>query len=326
MKILHIYFGDYKEGNGIFTVLDVQLRWLGLQTKTISSSLLLNKDQEYVGSDYETFRYSTKSFKSIIQKGKYDLAIIHGFFFLDYIKISKELKSEGIPYLIKPHSSFTKRSWGKSYLKKKIAFYFAGLSKVVKNATGIIYINSEEQTNSYNFNKSTFIERNGLELPEKALSVKTIHHPIHISFFSRIDFNHKGIDILLKAVNQLKSESIHFDFWGIGSEKEVNKLQKYITDKKLNNVSYRGACFGDEKKKVFDNADILILTSRYEGFPTVFIEALLNGIPAIVSPGTNACFFHNQGIGWKCTLNPSEIANTIKSAIDEFGGGIIAIF
>ncbi len=318
MKVLHIYFGPYSEGNGIFTVLNTQLSWIKKYQENVSVTLMLGKNEKQISTVYQIVNCPGKGLKSFLVEGKFDLAIIHGFFFWEYGKISRSLTSLKIPYLIKPHSSLTIESWTKSYFKKRIAFYFLGLRKLVKKSNGIIFINQEEEANSYTFDKKAYIERNGIELSSNYNINFKHENSIRISFFSRIDFNHKGIDILLKALEKIKEESIVFNFWGTGEPKEIDKLKQNIQKVDFINVFYKGARFGKERDEIFKNTDIFILTSRYEGFPTVLTEALSWGIPAIVTPGTNACFFEDEGLGWKCELDPMDIAKTIRSSVKEF--------
>ncbi len=316
MKIAYIYLGEFKEGNGIFTILETQLKWLN--KNNIETILYLNENQKNKTTNYKTEIYSLIEFDLSLRRNKIDITIFHGFFFLEYIKIAQKLKSQNIPYLIKPHSSFMKKSWDKGWIKKRIAFYFMGLNKFIRDSNGILFINREEKSNSFNFGKNSFIERNGLDILYKQYEQRKIHDPINISFFSRIDFNHKGIDILLKTIFLLKNKEISFHFWGIGKKKEIDKLEKYILQNDLKNAVYHGGCFGNEKQDVFNEMDILILTSRYEGFPTVIIETLSMGIPAIVTTDTNSCFLQEEGIGWKSNLIATEIADTIILAIEEF--------
>ena len=82
--------------------------------------------------------------------------------------------------------------------------------------------------------------------------------------------------------------------------------------------SLNGPVFGAEKAEVFAGSDIKVLTSRYEGFPTVLTEALFAGLPCVVTSMTNAGFFEKARIGWCSSLASHSIATTIKRAVDDF--------
>lgn len=89
----------------------------------------------------------------------------------------------------------------------------------------------------------------------------------------------KGFDNLLKVFTYLKEENIHLYIIGDGDDKENLLLQK--KEYNLENVHFLG-----KKANPFPymkNADLFILSSRYEGFPNVLLEAGACGIFSIVN-------------------------------------------
>lgn len=81
--------------------------------------------------------------------------------------------------------------------------------------------------------------------------------------------NRKGFDNLLKVFSLLKNESVHLHILGDGRDKEFlndmkNKLQ-------LENVTFHGR--QENPYRFLKFADLFILSSRYEGFPNVLLEA-----------------------------------------------------
>lgn len=79
----------------------------------------------------------------------------------------------------------------------------------------------------------------------------------------------KGFDLLLNVMNELKTDKIHLTILGDGAYKEELFEQKNKLE--LNNVSFKGKV---ANPFVFlKEADLFILSSRYEGFPNVLLEA-----------------------------------------------------
>ena len=104
----------------------------------------------------------------------------------------------------------------------------------------------------------------------------------------------KGFDNLLKVFSQLKNEKILLHILGDGRDKEL--LHQMKNDLNLENVLFHGQQKNPYQFLKF--ADLFILSSRYEGFPNVLLEAgacgtysLANncpgGITEIIQPGIN---------------------------------------
>ncbi len=104
----------------------------------------------------------------------------------------------------------------------------------------------------------------------------------------------KGFDNLLNVFSHLKNEKILLHILGDGRDKEV--LHQMKNDLGLENVIFHGQQKNPYQYLKF--ADLFILSSRYEGFPNVLLEAgacgtysLANncpgGIKEIIQPGIN---------------------------------------
>ncbi|WP_282630475.1 glycosyltransferase [Empedobacter sedimenti] len=108
----------------------------------------------------------------------------------------------------------------------------------------------------------------------------------------------KGFDLLLNVMNELQDQKIHLTILGDGAFKDELAQQK--DELSLNNVTLKGKV--SNPFVYLKNADLFVLSSRYEGFPNVLLEAgacgtysLANncpgGINEIVQEGINAEIF-----------------------------------
>jgi len=79
----------------------------------------------------------------------------------------------------------------------------------------------------------------------------------------------KGFDNLLKVFSRLKNENIILHILGDGKDREILHQMKEFLD--LKNIIFHGR--QENPYQFLKYADLFILSSRYEGFPNVLLEA-----------------------------------------------------
>ncbi|SIQ71621.1 Glycosyltransferase involved in cell wall bisynthesis [Chryseobacterium sp. RU37D] len=89
----------------------------------------------------------------------------------------------------------------------------------------------------------------------------------------------KGFDNLLKVFSRLKNENIMLHILGDGKDREMLHQMKDFLD--LKNVIFHGK--QENPYQFLKYADLFILSSRYEGFPNVLLEAGACGTYALAN-------------------------------------------
>jgi glycosyltransferase involved in cell wall biosynthesis len=108
----------------------------------------------------------------------------------------------------------------------------------------------------------------------------------------------KGFSYLLKAFSLIK-EKLHEKLVILGEGPDKQKLKELANDLGIQErVVFLG--FQNNPYKYMKNAKIFVLSSLYEGFPNVLIEAMACGAPVISTD---------------CTSGPGEIIENYKSGI-----------
>lgn len=117
----------------------------------------------------------------------------------------------------------------------------------------------------------------------------------------------KSYDRLLNAVEKLNAEGYKYnvDVLGDGEEKEM--LLNMMQEKKIENVHFLGNQSNPYNHLV--KADCLLLTSLYEGLPTVVYEALILGVPVLTTKVAGVDEQLNETGGW-------IVENTQEGIID----------
>lgn len=100
-------------------------------------------------------------------------------------------------------------------------------------------------------------------------------------FVGRLDMQHKGVDRLLSAVKTLNNEGLAFDLWIIGDGSDRKKIEDILEKEHLNNVILFGA--KANPYPYIKNADLLILSSRWEAYGLVMAESLILGTPVLAT-------------------------------------------
>lgn len=104
-----------------------------------------------------------------------------------------------------------------------------------------------------------------------------------VLFLNRIK-KYKGVDILLKAVNEVKKKNIEdIEFWIAGIGEDLESMKEYTKENDLKNVKFFGRVSEKEKSEIMQKAWIFVNPSFKEGWGIVNIEANYFGTPVLGS-------------------------------------------
>ena len=154
--------------------------------------------------------------------------------------------------------------------------------------------------------KNSEIIYNPFRLEKRDLSYPGVENGFNLAFVGRIEFFHKGIDLLIQVISSSKwqNRNITFNFYGSGPHEEL--LEKNIKKLNLNNVKAHG--FTEDVLSIWQKNHACILTSRMEGQPLSLIEAMMcKRICIVTDVGGVSDIIDNNETGFIAT-NPSIIS------------------
>ncbi len=92
----------------------------------------------------------------------------------------------------------------------------------------------------------------------------------------------KGYDRLLRVHTRLIQEGLAYDLWILGEGERRHKLESYIDEHALNDSVWLPG-FYENPYPFLRVADLLVCSSRYEGFSTFVTEGMILGKPVITT-------------------------------------------
>lgn len=139
---------------------------------------------------------------------------------------------------------------------------------------------------------------------------------MHKTIFVTIGYieERKGQDILIEAVDCMSDEmKNNCSFVIVGQDDTV--MGKKLKHKVINSscVEMKGIVDRIEIHRILDYADVLICPSRRDPMPTVCAEAMMHGVPCLVSDAVGTAEYISHGING--LIFKSEDKNDLKEKI-----------
>lgn len=120
-----------------------------------------------------------------------------------------------------------------------------------------------------------------LTIPQDNISFNDYYYMIsnefHVVFLNKLTKN-KGLDLLLKIIENNKRNDIFFDIVGYGDNDYINYLNKKFENK---NARFFGFVDDYNKKNILAKSDVMVNCSLYESLSISAIEGLASGLTVI---------------------------------------------
>lgn len=264
-----------------------------------------------------------RTLKKAIADAQPDLLYFNSFFDLCFTikpllirKLNMLPKKIGV--VIAPRGEFSLGALALKPFKKKIFMYLAkniGLYNNLTWQTSSQY-ESEDIKAWAGDNANVCIASN---LPPKmpvdcqSLKSEKSDNNLRIVCLTRIA-RKKNIDGALRMLIDIKSD-VKFDLYGPGEDKKYwNECKEIINTIPHNiKVNYYGQLPHEEIGKVLAKYDLFFMPTHGENFGHVILEALMAGLPVLISDLTPWRDLEKKGIGWDISLDcPECFQNVIE--------------
>ncbi|WP_321332107.1 glycosyltransferase family 4 protein [uncultured Bacteroides sp.] len=225
---------------------------------------------------YSSFPHSKR--KILIKKinnGNYDIVIgVHAFLSLHLASIVKYIKPKVIGWMHNSYSAFFENRglflWNQ---KKQFQYEIPRLNAVV------VLTKSDRELYNKNMNIDAISIYNPLTLAPIGKGNSKFRKFLAIGRFSHLA---KGFDILIEAFALFAKHTPDWTLDIVGEGPEEDKLRKLIYKYELEN-RINILPFTKNIQKHYASASIFVLSSRWEGFGLVLVEAMAHYLPIIAS-------------------------------------------
>lgn len=208
-------------------------------------------------------------------------------------------------------TGYTESLSGKKNIKKlffslieRIAYFFSDI-EIVTSQFQLSYIKKRYRV------KEAYLIPNGIDIELfRPKLVSKDQSKLNLIFVGRLE-PEKNILNLLKAISRL--DRVHLTIIGTGGLK--NKIEK-IKDNLNLDLNIIDSIPNSELPEIYNNSDVYIQPSLYEGNPKTILEAMSCGLPVISCDveGINNIIEHKEN-GYLCATDAQSISAAIKDVL-----------
>ncbi|MEA5514529.1 hormogonium polysaccharide biosynthesis glycosyltransferase HpsP [Nodularia sp. UHCC 0506] len=246
---------------------------------------------------FRRYKFSLDLLKWLkVHAGEYDLAHIHALFSPVSSAAARVCRQQKLPYILRPLGTLDPSDLRK---KKQLKQLYAGLieRRNLADAAAIHFTSEQEAKISERFGVVTrdLVIPLGVIPPEKLENAGSLVRrrweipqdlPL-VLFMSRID-QKKGLDLLIPALEKLLESQYNFHFVLAGTNSQDPDYEQKIKDQIANSplrshTTITGFVSGELKASLLQAADLFVLPSYYENFGIAVAEAMVAGIPVVIS-------------------------------------------
>ena len=134
---------------------------------------------------------------------------------------------------------------------------------------------------------------------------------------ARIDNFHKRFDLAIKAMKKLQDFILNI-YGEFHTEKDKKYLEEIVKKEKITNVNFKGITNKVQEK--LDESGIFIMTSDYEAYGIVNIEAMRRGLPIILRNTFEAAqdIVIDNGVLLEKEWNEDKFVEAVRKVYDNY--------
>jgi glycosyltransferase involved in cell wall biosynthesis len=257
----------------------------------------------------------------------FDLLHIHALFQFPSACAAIIARFHSVPYVIRPLGTLGTYGIGKRRPWIKQLSLAAIEGPILRNAAAVHFTSTDERDEA---------KRLGIEFRDRVIPLGVEHNhpirgnthpvtnaerkPLQILFLSRLDPK-KNIECLIQALALLTTRypTVSLAIAGTGPDDYLKRL-KANADRLgvASRIEWLGHVAGEQKAKVLSSSSLFVLPSRSENFGIAAVEAMLSGLPCVLSPGIAiAGAAHAEGAALIALPEPNQLADALGQLLED---------
>jgi glycosyltransferase involved in cell wall biosynthesis len=223
-----------------------------------------------------------------------------------------------VKLVVQTHGMLDEWALDQSRLKKMIALHFYQKRDLTRADLLVTTCTHElESLRTFGLRNPVAVIPNGIErLGPRSFDVIGGSGRLRTALFLSRLHPKKGLEDLLIAWSLIRPKGWRIKVVGDGNPEYVKRIRGLIATKGLaDEVFLEGACYGEERYRYYEEADLFILPSYGENFGLVVLEALAHGLPVLTTNRTPWGVLAETGSGWIVEPGVKSVLGGLKIAL-----------
>lgn len=290
----------------------------GRQNPAFVKTFALGMGPSRLGNSPELKRWLIQQ----VRLQRVDLLHSHGMWQLNSMYPGWASKHGRVELVVSPRGAFSRYAMSHGSKFKKIVWPL--IQRPALSAAGCFHATAPseyEDIRRVGFKQPVAVIPNGIDIPADLPRVTKKRRTL--LFIGRIH-PIKGLPSLLHAWKEVHREFPEWDLAIAGSDAGyygstgfLNELRALAADLQLDRVQFMGEVLGDDKWRVYRNAELFVLPTNSENFGLAVAEALSVGLPAIVTKGAPWSRLAEKSAGWWIDIGQEPLTRCLRHALGQ---------
>ncbi len=226
-----------------------------------------------------------------------DLVVLHGGWEPSNLAAAREARAARVPYVVAPHGVYYPQVFQRRKVPLKRAWWSLLEHRYLDRALAIHLFFPEEvgHLEARGVHRPFVIAPNGFSVAEER-SWRPDPDP-YVGWLGRYDPEHKGLDLLIRAVHSLPPlERPRLELHGVDWKGKRADVARLVADLGVaDHVAVHDPIYGEEKWAFLTQARAFVYPSRWDASPISVVEALSAGVPSLLTSFPLGSFVGSRG-------------------------------